>query len=150
MVLGIVLHAAMPFVSGLEGFWPSDPLSSSAISIIFQFIHLWRMPLFFILAGFFTKLLIERKTWKKWLTNRLVRVGIPILIFSPGMMITLPWIYMYGWKNEINITFSLEGYPHHLWFLWHLIIFVFVSCAIRPLNIFIKNTHFFELLNKIV
>ena len=150
MVLGIVLHAALPFVSGLEEFWPSDPESSSAISIIFQFIHLWRMPLFFILAGFFAKLLIERKTWKKWLTNRLVRVGIPILIFSPVMMITLPWIYMYGWKNEINITFSLEGYPHHLWFLWHLIIFVFVSCAIRPLNIFIKNTHFFEFLNKIV
>ncbi len=150
MVLGIVLHAALPYVPGLEIIWPANDQSSSVITIIFQFIHMWRMPLFFILAGFFARLLIDRKTWNKWLTNRVLRIGIPILIFSPVMAITLPWIYMYGWMGEINVKFSIEGYPHHLWFLWHLLIFVLISCAINPLNSFFKKIQLFKFLNKII
>ncbi len=168
MVLGIVLHAALPYVPRLEMFWPSNDKSSSPITIIFQFIHMWRMPLFFILAGFFARLLIDRKTWKKWISNRLIRIGAPILIFSPVMLFTLPWIYMYGWTGKININFSMDGYPHHLWFLWHLLIFVLVSgayyCSItgsvllfsrlgfklNKIRLPVTIIDFFDFLNKII
>ena len=53
MLLGIVIHSAMPYILNLEEFWPADASSSQLINISFHFIHLWRMPLFFILAGFF-------------------------------------------------------------------------------------------------
>ena len=58
MLLGIVLHAALPYMGfGESMIWPSDNDDSRLIVIIFQFIHLWRMPVFFILSGFFASLL---------------------------------------------------------------------------------------------
>ena len=52
MLLGIVLHAAIPYYPDLE-MWPKDRNSSEVIGLIFDFIHMWRMPVFFMLAGFF-------------------------------------------------------------------------------------------------
>ena len=60
MLLGIVLHAALPYVPDIQDFWPADESSSTAIIAIFQFIHIWRMPLFFILSGFFAHLIINK------------------------------------------------------------------------------------------
>ena len=51
MALGIVLHAALPYFNTYEK-WPSDDGESLAIWVVFEFIHIWRMPLFFILGGF--------------------------------------------------------------------------------------------------
>ena len=53
MLLGSVLHAALPYMPGVEAFWPTDRDSSRLIHAIFEFIHIWRMPLLFILTGFF-------------------------------------------------------------------------------------------------
>ena len=63
MILGIVVHASLPFFD-TRGIWPSDEYESPLIQSIFSFIHLWRMPLFFILAGFFANLVISRKSWE--------------------------------------------------------------------------------------
>ena len=63
MFMGIVLHAALPYVNFNIPDWPSEKSSSEPITVIFQFIHLWRMPLFFILSGFFSNLLITRHNW---------------------------------------------------------------------------------------
>ena len=62
MLLGIVIHGALPYMPNVEAFWPADESSSNVINAIFQFIHTWRMSLFFILAGFFAKLVISRKS----------------------------------------------------------------------------------------
>ena len=130
MLLGIVLHAALPYI-GADDFWPSDRSSSHVISAIFHFIHIWRMPLFFILAGFFANLVIDRKSWKSWWGNRLLRIGLPILVFFPLMSLTLPWIFKYGRTEEFLFFYSNEGQPFHLWFLWHLIIFVILTALFR-------------------
>ena len=134
MLLGIVLHAALPYIPDVEAVWPADDQSSYSITLIFHFIHIWRMPLFFILAGFFTKLFIDRKSWQEWLTNRVIRVGIPILIFSPLLALTLPWIFSFGKTGEIDFFYSMEGYPFHLWFLWHLLIFAMISLVLKPIS----------------
>ena len=93
MMLGIVLHASLPYIPDMEAFWPADESSSHVANIIFQFIHIWRMPLFFILAGFFANLFISKESWRKWWGNRLLRIGLPIMVFSPLMSLTLPWIF---------------------------------------------------------
>ena len=85
MLLGIVLHAALPYMPDVEGFWPVDDRYSPVVSTIFEFIHIWRMPLFFILAGFFANLVVSRKSWKRWWGNRLLRIGLPIVVFFPLM-----------------------------------------------------------------
>ena len=131
MLLGIVIHSAMPYIPNVEEFWPSDASSSQIINIIFHFIHLWRMPLFFILAGFFARLVITRKSWRSWWGNRLLRIGLPIVVFSPLMSLTLPWIFRYGKTGEFLFFYSTAGQPFHLWFLWQLIIFVIITVILR-------------------
>ena len=131
MLLGIVLHAALPYIPNVEAFWPADESSSHVINTIFQFIHIWRMPLFFILAGFFANLIISKKSWKSWWWNRFLRIGLPIIVFSPLMSLTLPWIFEYGRTGEVAFFYSDEGQPFHLWFLWHLMIFVIFTAIFR-------------------
>ena len=117
MVLGIVLHAALPYIPNIPAeIWPTDDNSSSLIAWIFQFIHIWRMPVFFILAGFFANLIISRRSWKSWWGNRLLRIGLPIIVFWPIMSLTLPWIFQYGRTGEFILFYSDEGQPFHLWF----------------------------------
>ena len=131
MFMGIVLHAALPYVNFNIPDWPSEKSSSEPITVIFQFIHLWRMPLFFILSGFFSNLLITRHNWAYWWKNRIFRVLFPLIIFSPIMMTTLPWIWAFGYTQKSDFIVSMAGYPYHLWFLWHLIIFLVISVILK-------------------
>jgi len=123
MLLGIVLHAALPYMNMDVSIWPSDKDDSKLIVIIFQFIHLWRMPVFFILSGFFASLLVNRYAWSYWWKNRMLRIVLPMVIFTPVMGATIPWIFKYGYTGELYLFYSNDNQPHHLWFLWHLIIF---------------------------
>ena len=132
MLLGIVLHAALPYIPELpRELWPTDKNSSQAIRIIYDFIHIWRMPVFFILAGFFANLIVTRRSWRAWWWNRLLRIGLPMIIFFPIMGFFVPWIWKYGWSGEFYFFYSNDGQPHHLWFLWHLMIFVFCTALFR-------------------
>ena len=131
MLLGIVLHAALPYIPNVEAFWPADESSSHVINTIFQFIHIWRMPLFFILAGFFANLIISKKSWKSWWGNRFLRIALPIIVFFPVMSLTLPWIFKYGKTGDFIFFYSDVGQPFHLWFLWQLMIFVISTAIFR-------------------
>ena len=149
MLLGIVIHASLPYIEGLpKGLWPSDKNTSNVIAIIFQFIHIWRMPIFFIISGFFANLVITRKSLIIWWKNRFLRLVLPAMIFFPIMSLTIPWIFMYGYTGNINFFFSNEGQPHHLWFLYHLFIFVLFSIFIRFFGLIIYK--FFKQINLIV
>jgi glucan biosynthesis protein C len=131
MLLGIVLHAALPYMPNIEVWWPADENSSLGILTVFEFIHIWRMPVFFMLSGFFANLMITRRSWKSWWRNRLLRVGLPIIVFWPIMSLTLPWIFQYGRTGEFIFFYSNEGQPFHLWFLWQLLIFVICTAIFR-------------------
>ncbi len=149
MMLGIVLHAALPYVVFDVPGWPSEKSDSEIITLIFQFIHLWRMPVFFILSGFFSHLLIKRHGWSYWWKNRLLRILLPLIVFTP-LMATLPVIFQYGNTQKLEFFYSLEGYPYHLWFLWHLVIFL-VFTVILKLYVFIIYKMLISLkLNKLI
>ena len=54
MLLGLVLHSLDSYtVTDLGGAWPFKDAATSAIADnITRFIHVFRMPVFFVLAGF--------------------------------------------------------------------------------------------------
>jgi glucan biosynthesis protein C len=135
MLLGIVLHAALPYI-GADDIWPSDRNRSHTINTIFQFIHIWRMPLFFILAGFFANLVISNNSWTHWWGNRFLRIGLPLLVFSPLLSLTIPSVFSYGATGTWAFFYSTEGQPYHLWFLWHLLIFAVLTVVARPCYLF--------------
>lgn len=81
LLAGIVLHAAMPFLPGLRDIgWPiSDTSTSASIGILYFVIHLFRVTLFFVIAGFFARVLHQHLGTKGLFVNRLKRIGLPMI-----------------------------------------------------------------------
>ncbi|MGC4047989.1 MAG: acyltransferase family protein [Armatimonas sp.] len=78
MLLGIVLHAIMTFVPGL---WPiQDNTATPAMGALVLLIHGFRMPLFFLVSGFFTALLWRRYGLSGVIRHRLLRILLPCVL----------------------------------------------------------------------
>ncbi|MEN0019665.1 MAG: acyltransferase family protein [Planctomycetota bacterium] len=85
MLLGIVLHAALSYI---DGFWPvRDGEDSLLLNAMVGAIHGFRMPLFFLLSGYFTALLIRRRGWLRTALNRSLRIALPFVI---GLVTIVP------------------------------------------------------------
>src|SRR4051812_10660417 len=89
MMLGIVLHAATLYLAAPPPHVPltTDRNTSLTMDAIFDLIHSFRMPCFFVLAGFFASLLVEKRgVWETY-RNRAARILAPLLA---GMVTVLP------------------------------------------------------------
>ncbi len=146
MLLGVVLHASMFLV------WREWPVVAKEISPdlpyddIVHAIHGFRMPVFFLLSGFFTAMLWQRRGRKELVNHRLKRVGLPLLIGAFTIvpvhvlwivlfkgeeinLLTPIWIFAFGWLYGLQ----------HLWFLWMLLLLVGLFIGVTALGI--KLTH---------
>lgn len=86
MLLGIVYHAALSFAAGFT--WLVEDRMQSTWAFVFQaFVHGFRMPLFFLISGFFTAMLWRKKGLKALLWQRFVRVFIPCMV---GLITIVP------------------------------------------------------------
>ena len=148
MLLGIVLHATLPYFSRLyefESTWPADDDQSVLLALVFDFIHMWRMPVFFLLAGFFAHLVLDRRSTSTFVIDRLKRIALPLALFGAVMAVIIPPIWLYGWSG----SFSLETFRSvlsdrqdldssgdligHLWFLNYLLLMYAALVALRAL-----------------
>ncbi len=85
MLLGIVLHASLSF---FPAFWiVTDCRQEPGFGFIFSAIHGFRMPLFFVMSGFFSAMLLHRRGWKSLVKQRFHRVFLPLLL---GMVTVVP------------------------------------------------------------
>src|SRR5688572_33209777 len=82
LLLGVAFHAALSFMPGWPpGIWamvdnsPSGFLSGAAFVT-----HVFRMSLFFFIAGYFARLLYQKKGPAGFWSNRLMRIGLPLII----------------------------------------------------------------------
>ncbi|MEM1185046.1 MAG: acyltransferase family protein [Planctomycetota bacterium] len=86
MLLGIVLHVALSFVAGSG--WPVTDISEHrAYGAAVSVIHVFRMPLFFMMSGFFTAMLLSRRGIGGMVSHRKKRILVPLLI---GMATVIP------------------------------------------------------------
>ncbi len=95
MGLGLVLHGVLSLV---ELPWPvQDEQKSRGLGAVFFFIHGFRMPVFFLLSGYFTVLLWQRRGLGRLLVNRLQRIVLPLGIGAftilplLGASVTVAW-----------------------------------------------------------
>ena len=87
MFLGIVIHSPLIFVDksvGKEVLPEIDylPEIEPWIGVILLWINSWRMPTFFLMAGFMSILVIERTTPQFFFRDRLLRVGGTMVLFG--------------------------------------------------------------------
>lgn len=81
MLLGILLHGIMSFIPGARFFWAVEDSQTSPIyGIVLASIHGWRMPLFFLVSGYFTSMLWRKRGLKSLLIHRFQRIFLPLLL----------------------------------------------------------------------
>lgn len=155
MLLGIVVHVTVTYST--LGIFPQpikDPTTHIFYDFIVLFIHAFRMPVFFVLSGFFTALLYEKKGVSKTMTNRINRILLPflaaMLLIAPlvKMLImhyakNMRWVEI--WDSVKNLTIYINMKTGHLWFLYYLMM-VFVIChLIKQL----KPSFFIDIYNQV-
>ena len=92
MLLGIALHAALSFYPTI---WPVTDVTASADSHFDDFVlavHGFRMPLFFMLSGFFTVLLWRRRGLHDLLWHRTRRLLFPFVLAVILIGPTVTWV----------------------------------------------------------
>ncbi len=82
MLLGITLHASMAYLARpLEGMrWVVQDTPSLIGDFAYWWVHAWRLPLFFFLAGFFAKLTMDRYGAEQFARKRFKRLVVPYLV----------------------------------------------------------------------
>jgi len=162
MLLGIVIHASVTY--GIDNYgaaWPlKDPNNSFVFDVVVDFIHSFRMPVFFVAAGYFGALLFYKKGPKAMLINRVKRILLPFLV---GVLILYPlgiMAFVYSkaaFSGAVSpITNALEVFTSgdflpfnviHLWFLYFLMMYAIVGWLLA--TIFNKKTTFTTSANKV-
>jgi peptidoglycan/LPS O-acetylase OafA/YrhL len=85
MLLGIVLHASLAF---FPSYWMvTDGRQNETFGILFSAIHGFRMPLFFVMSGFFSAMLLHRRGRGALVKHRFHRVLLPLMV---GMFTIVP------------------------------------------------------------
>ena len=138
MLLGVVVHATLPYFSrraGIEFMWPADPDQSLALLLLFDYIHALAharvLP-----AG---RLL--RPTWcwsadprRSSCATGCAASACPWCCSAVVMAVLIPALWWYGWKGEFAVDLRMldprkwpslisQGIPlAHLWFLWYLLL----------------------------
>lgn len=80
MLLGIVLHAGLSYTHMPRSpIWPfRDARSSVVCDAVMMASGLFRMPVFFMVAGFFAALIHQRRGGRGLLANRARRILVPL------------------------------------------------------------------------
>lgn len=139
LLLGIVLHAMMPY-SPTPMWIIQDDSVTDLVPPGVATIHLFRMTLFMLLAGYFGRLTVQRRGGGTYLRERLVRIALPAVAFWPIAVLPVGLVGAAVWARsgkappapppgESAITAALT--PAHLWFLVVLTQVVLVTVLVR-------------------
>ncbi len=124
MLLGIPFHLSLIYSSNHWAVNSSHP--SLLFTLLNDFIHAFRMQVFFVISGYFSFMLYQRYERQRWLQVRLERVVIPLLTAIP--LITLPQFFLLkNYTNKLQdwnsftiyqkINIAIWEVVSHLWFL---------------------------------
>jgi glucan biosynthesis protein C len=146
---GVVFHATLSFMPGLP-IWPtmdSDP--SPTLALVFYVLHIFRMATFFLLAGFFARMLMQRRGVGGFVVDRLKRIALPLAVFWPivisGILAALTWNAIIaaggGAPPAPPPPQPLPAFPlTHLWFLYVLLILYVGALALRGLVVVVDGS----------
>jgi glucan biosynthesis protein C len=132
LLLGVFLHATISFLPATidAGVWPIvEKVPSPALNDLFFLIHIFRMPVFFLIAGFFGRVMLQRHGLGGFIRDRSKRILLPLiggfLICAALIMAVVVWAIMKTHGGVLppgTAAGSTGGEPTlmHLWFLYVL------------------------------
>ena len=138
MLLGVAFHLSLPYTGvAFRGYYVTQERSLALQTLLTA--HYFRMPVFFLLSGFFSACLLERRGIRGFLRTRCRRIG---LVWIAALALEWPLIALISVYNHfasngqpaIQLTWQalvshqvdaawLQEAPLHLWFLEYLLLF---------------------------
>lgn len=152
MLAGIFFHAALAYSPMLHNYWLSaDSQQAPVVDVIGFFMHLFRMPLFFLIAGFFAAYLVATRGMGGFMVNRAKRVLLPFVIFLPlclwAIIAALLWaagavehkspvlaMVAHAIANPAEAPPAPPLTSMHLWFLYVLLFLYILTWALGYLD----------------
>jgi ABC-type multidrug transport system ATPase subunit/peptidoglycan/LPS O-acetylase OafA/YrhL len=143
LLLGVVFHAGFSFLPGMiTGIWAiADNSPSTAIGVLLFASHIFRMSLFFFVAGFFARMMFHRKGARGFWTNRGKRILVPLVVGWIVLFPSIAAVWMWGIVKFYGdaIPQPPAGLPSpplafpltHLWFLYYLLVLYAIVIAVR-------------------
>ena len=108
MLLGIVMHGLLSFF--YNAYWPAQDLQQhEAYEFANQAIHGFRMPLFFLISGYFTTMLWKRKGLRSLLLHRVQRILLPLVV---GGIIIIPLVWI---ADELGKSSQVRPHETTFW-----------------------------------
>jgi glucan biosynthesis protein C len=143
LLLGLVLHATMSFLPGQQ-VWMVRDEESTLLGVLFFVPHIFRMALFFVLAGFFARLSLQRRGLGPFVKDRLKRIAVPLVTFWPVLFGVIAVVFVWGVTRQYGAEAAsqipqpegsvLQTFPlTHLWFLYVLLLLYGAALAVRGL-----------------
>lgn len=150
MIGGVFFHAALAYSPLLHNVWlTADNQQSEVVDVLSWFSHLFRMPVFFVIAGFFVAYLVGRRGMGGMVANRAKRILLPLVIFLPlclwaviaSLMSAIATVENKSPVMQFVIqSMATPGTPPppvttmHLWFLYNLIFFCILTWVLSYIN----------------
>ncbi|WP_374608339.1 acyltransferase family protein [Thermomonas sp.] len=142
LLLGLVVHASMSWIPGAQHFWVvSDASPGEFAGLLFYVPHMFRMLLFFLVAGLFARMACERLGTLAFIRDRARRIAIPLASLWFPMLMTIvaviawnAWLVNNGSMPPAPPTppLSPRNFPlTHLWFLYVLLLCYIAALALR-------------------
>ncbi len=149
LVLGVVFHASLSFMPIFMGWAVQDISTGAAVTTFVTISHSFRMELFFLLAGFFGCVTLQRKSVSEFVRGRFVQIVVPFVVgwFLLRPLLVSGW-FMGGaslrgdyefWPSVLAGFKTLETLPagiftgSHLWFLYYLTLLTTFALVMRGL-----------------
>ncbi|HEU4616735.1 MAG TPA: acyltransferase family protein, partial [Gammaproteobacteria bacterium] len=141
LLAGVVLHATMSFFLPIPA---KDVSQSATLALVFSAIHPWRMTTFYLIAGLFARLVMEKRGARGFAADRGKRILVPLIagwvVLAPLTIGALIWGISRTLDPAAREAMSASAaagsgpgaFPlTHLWFLYYLVIFYAVLLAVR-------------------
>jgi glucans biosynthesis protein C len=139
MLAGVVFHAALAHSPLVAPLFPTSDASQAAwLDALLWPLHLVRMPVFFVIAGFFAALSLQRRGMAGFMRERARRLLVPLVVLVPLFHALMAEMVLHAartaqqpnallrWLREGAASGPIAPLPPgtgHLWFLYYLLLF---------------------------
>lgn len=141
LLLGVVFHAGLSFYPGQQIWIVMDDSRSAGIAWTGFILHSFRMATFFLMAGYFGRMIYHRYGAGHFIRSRAKRIAAPLVLFWLPVFISIATVAVWGITKQWNIPaeslpppppLTAETFPlTHLWFLYVLILFYALMLVLR-------------------
>lgn len=156
LLLGVVYHAAESFMAGHLNWAIVDASPSSTLHLFRHASHAFRLEIFFLMAGFFARLVYHRRGARAFWRNRFSRIFVPLVVGWCVLYPLLVFIWLWGagvsdnwtriavppefrslptWKLWLGFFANAQFIPMfdltHLWFLHQLLVIYVLALGLR-------------------